>query len=118
MRSVKDRLAFAYRAAVVVILVALAIVGTVYFFDIRLAKVKWPRVANGLAVALTIAVLLGAWCRNRWLPMLTALVLTAAVAAGCAYADNVLLVILLAVGLGCSGYLVTHVIGFLLPFDG
>ena len=115
MSSVKDRLAFAHRAAIVVILVALAIVGTVYFFDIRLAKVKWLRVANGLAVALTIAVLLGAWCRNRWLPMLTALVLTATVAAGCAYADNVLLVLLLAVGLGCSGYLVTQIIGFLLP---
>ena len=96
-------------------LVASAAAGIAYHFEIRLPHLRWRWAALALVALLALALLLSARYRNRQFPILTTLILTAAAAAGCAFADNVLLATLLAVGFSSAGYLAIQLFGFLLP---
>jgi len=115
MRSVSHRLELAQRAAIAVVLLVSAAAGIAFHFEIRFPLVRWRSGATGIAALLALALLLSALCRNRQLPVVSALVLTAAAAAGCVFADNILLGILLALGLSGAGYLTAQLFGFLLP---
>jgi lysophospholipase L1-like esterase len=115
MRAVQYRLELAQRAAIAVMLVALAGAGIAYHFEIKIAQVRWRWIAVAITAAFALVLLLSARCRNRQLPILTALVLTAAATGGCAFADNVLLATLLAVGFSSAGYLAIQLFGFVLP---
>ena len=59
--------------------------------------------AVAITAAFALVLLLSARCRNGQSPILTAVVLTAAATGGCAFADNVLLATLLAVGFSSAG---------------
>jgi len=109
------RLELAQRAAIAVILVVFAGAGIAYYSGIHVAPLRWRWVAVGIVALLAPALLLSARYRNRQLPILTALVLTAAAVASCVFADNVLLATLLAVSFSSTGYLAIHLFGFLLP---
>ena len=115
MRSVSRRLELAQRAAITVVLLVSVAAGIAFHLAIRFPLVRWRSGATGIAALLALALLLSALCRNRQLPVVSALVLTAAAAAGCVFADNILLGILLALGLSGAGYLTAQLFGFLLP---
>ena len=115
MRSAPHSLELAQRAAIAVMLLVSAAAGIAFHFEIRFPLVRWRSGATGIAALLALALLLSALCRNRQLPVVSALVLTAAAAAGCVFADNILLGILLALGLSGAGYLTAQLFGFLLP---
>ena len=70
---------------------------------------------SGVGVAVTLVVLLSAWFRHRQGPILTAFLLMGAAVVTCIYADDVLLVTALAVGVTSADYLATPFVGFLLP---
>jgi len=115
MRSVPHRLELAQRAAIAVMLLVSAAAGIAFHFEIRFPLVRWRWGATGIAALLALALLLSARCRNGQLPVVSALVLTAAVAAGCVFADNILLGTLLALGFSGAAYLTVQLFGFLLP---
>ena len=115
MRSVSRRLELAQRAAITVVLLVSVAAGIAFHLAIRFPLVRWRSGATGIAALLALALLLSALCRNRQLPVVSALVLTAAAAAGCVFADNILLGTLLALGFSGAGYLTVQLFGFLLP---
>ncbi len=114
-RGVSDRLALAQRAAVAVVLAALASLVILHLCGIRLGLFasRWAGGSFGLAVILVA--LLSACFRHRQVPVISALVLIGAAAAIGSYSDYVLLVALLGVCFSSAGYLATQFIGFLLP---
>ena len=115
MRSAPYRLELAQRAAIAVTLVCSVAACIAFYFEIRLPYVRWRWAATGIVALIALALLLSARCRDHLSPILKVLVLTAVAAAGCLYADNVLRVTLFAVGVSCAGYLVTQIVGLLLP---
>jgi general stress protein CsbA len=94
---------------------AFAGIAILHFFKIKLGLFTSQSVRSGVTVAVALVVLLSAWSRNRQVPILTAFLLMGAAAVISSYADNVLLVVALAVGFISAGYLATQFIGFLLP---
>ena len=115
MRSAPHSLELAQRAAIAVMLLVSAAAGIAFHLEIRFPLVRWRWGATGIAALLALALLLSALCRNRQLPVVSALVLAAAAAAGCVFADNILLGTLLALGFSGAGYLTVQLFGFLLP---
>jgi len=113
--GVSYRLELTQRAAIAIVLTALGGIAILDYFEIGLGLFASQRALRRVAVAVTLVVLLSAWVRHRQGPILTAFLLMGGAAVTCNYADDVLLVAALAVGITSAGYLAAQFVGFLLP---
>jgi lysophospholipase L1-like esterase len=115
--GVSYRLELTQRAAIAIVLSAFGGIAILDYFEIGLGLGLFAsqRALSWVAVAVTLVVLLSAWFRHRQGPILTAFLLMGAAAVTCIYADDVLLVAALAVGITSAGYLAAQFVGFLLP---
>jgi hypothetical protein len=116
--GISYRLELTQRAAIAIVLTAFGGIAILDYFEIGLGLFASQRALSWVAVAVTLVVLLSAWFRHRQGPILTALLLMGAAAVTCIYADDVLLVAALAVGITSAGYLAAQFVGFLLPCAG
>ena len=113
--GVSYQLELTQRAAIAIVLTAFGGIAILDYFEIGLGLFASQRALSWVAVAVTLVVLLSAWVRHRQRPILTAFLLMGAAAVTCNYADDVLLVAALAVGITSAGYLAAQFVGFLLP---
>ena len=113
--GVSYRLELTQRAAIAIVLTAFGGIAILDYFEVRLGLFASQWALSGVRVAVTLVVLLSAWFRHRQGPILTAFLLMGAAVVTCIYADDVLLVTTLAVGVTSAGYLATQFVDFLLP---
>ena len=113
--GVSYRLELTQRAAIAIVLTAFGGIAILDYFEVRLGLFASQWALSGVGVAVTLVVLLSAWFRHRQGPILTAFLLMGAAVVTCIYADDVLLVTTLAVGVTSAGYLATLFVGFLAP---